>query len=329
MRVLHACVVLAAAVLAAAVPAYALDVQGDVLGAACGTFTDPMSHWMLDEGAGNQAWDCGPNQFHGAILGAGTCNGVLCGAKQFGSSAYVSVPATGALPAAISNLQTGTISVWFNFSEVPSAKGIWPIIYIGDGVGGVGNCSLILEIGHFQPETKLYFTVLAGDRPILCFDSGSQLLTNTWYHFAAVVGSDFNTGYLNGQEMTTRHYNFGGPTTRYFLADVPNKSVFWIGRGFLWVFPNDQYFKGQIDDVRIYDRPLSSQDVGKYYAWATRQPRGDIDTDTHVGVIDLLYFVDSWQTVSSDALYNIHADFNGDNRVDLADLVILVMNFGL
>lgn len=318
-----------AAVLAGSVSADALGAQKDGPVGTGGTFIDPMAHWTLDELTGNQISDCGPSRFHGAVIGAETCDGVLCAARQFGPGAYISVPGDIGYPKAIGDLQTGTISVWFNFAEVPPANGIWPIVYIGDGVGGVGNCSLIIELGHFEPSAKLYFTILAGDRPIQCYDSGAELQPNTWYHFAAVVGSDFNTGYLNGQEMTNRHYNFGTVASHYFLADVPNKKVFWIGRGFLWVFPTDQYFNGQIDDVRVYDRPLSSQDVSQYYAWATRQPRGDIDGDSHVDVVDLLWFVASSGTKAGDPAYNVYTDFNGDNMVDVVDLLILVQNFGL
>jgi hypothetical protein len=56
---------------------------------------------------------------------------------------------------------------------------------------------------------------------------------------------------------------------------------------------------------------------------------GDIDDDGYVDVVDLLYFVDAFGSVSGDANYDARCDFNDDDAVDVVDLLILVENFGV
>jgi hypothetical protein len=70
------------------------------------------------------------------------------------------------------------------------------------------------ELGHspVHPASEfLYFTIWKNGCtvPSFCYDSNSEIPTGVWHHFVAVVGEDYNTGYLNGEEMTNRWYNFG------------------------------------------------------------------------------------------------------------------------
>jgi hypothetical protein len=55
---------------------------------------------------------------------------------------------------------------------------------------------------------------------------------------------------------------------------------------------------------------------------------GDVDGDDHVDVVDLLWLVDAFGSVTGDANYDARCDFNGDGAVDVADLLDLVYNFG-
>jgi hypothetical protein len=55
---------------------------------------------------------------------------------------------------------------------------------------------------------------------------------------------------------------------------------------------------------------------------------GDVDGDGHVDVVDLLWLVDAFGSVSGDANYDVRCDFNGDDAVDVVDLLTMVENFG-
>jgi formylglycine-generating enzyme required for sulfatase activity len=56
---------------------------------------------------------------------------------------------------------------------------------------------------------------------------------------------------------------------------------------------------------------------------------GDVDGDGHVDVVDLLYLVDAFGSVTGDANYDPRCDFNSDGGVDVVDLLIMVENFGV
>ncbi|WP_367884330.1 hypothetical protein [Thermococcus sp. JCM 11816] len=85
-----------------------------------------------------------------------------------------------------------------------------------------------------------------GDKPALCFDSGFNLKPGRWYHLVVVVSEDGNTAYLNGREMTWRHYNFGNESMRLFFVDIPGKELFTLGYGKTAdsVTPEFLYFHG-------------------------------------------------------------------------------------
>ena len=55
---------------------------------------------------------------------------------------------------------------------------------------------------------------------------------------------------------------------------------------------------------------------------------GDVNGDGHVDVVDLLYLVDAFGSVTGDPNYDARCDFNSDGGVDVVDLLILVGNFG-
>ena len=57
-------------------------------------------------------------------------------------------------------------------------------------------------------------------------------------------------------------------------------------------------------------------------------PAGDINHDTAVDVVDLLYVADSWGKHLGDAGYDPRCDLSADNTVDVADLLILAGNWG-
>lgn len=101
--------------------------------------------------------------------------------------------------------------------------------------------------------------------PTLCFDTNFELNISQWYNFAVVIDATGNTGYLDGVELTSRHYNFNDASSPEFLDDLPVLDTAWIGRGFLSSLPQDQYFPGAIDELLIYDRPLSGTELGNYY----------------------------------------------------------------
>ncbi|HMA58993.1 MAG TPA: LamG domain-containing protein [Halanaerobiales bacterium] len=173
----------------------------------------------------------------------------------------------------LKNLGQGSISLWFKVEDIPTQDAIRPILYYGakdpcTNMPDASNQGLIIEVAHdpmhFQSK-NLYFTIFADgcEYPSFCFDSREPMQEKTWYHFVAVVGEDFNTGYLNGQEITNRRYNFGNARDSEFFEDAVKDEAFWIGKGYWDAKP--MYFKGNIKNIRIYNRSLNKDEVQYIY----------------------------------------------------------------
>lgn len=232
-----------------------------------------IAHYNFSEGSGAVLGDSSGYNNPGTIFGASWVTGRSGNALYFnGVNNYVRVPGAGQnAPATISNLAEGTIAVWFKFSEEAGTTGIFlPIFYMGpDTTSAATSEGLIIEIGHRglrNTSQQLFYTVtLNGNaNPTLCFDSTNNLTANQWYHFVVTVSAAGNTGYLNGVEMTGRTYNFGNAAFTNFLSAV-NGGMLTIGMGRSAVDQQIYYFKGTINDLRIYNKALTAAEVTQLY----------------------------------------------------------------
>ena len=244
-------------------PAYPLDAQDGLVG-----------YWSFDNLEGDYFKDHTEHNNNAIAFGAVMNPGVLGNALHFdGVADYVMIgDAEFNPPEILMNMGEGSISLWFKVDSIPLDHGIAPILYYGSegkcDFFDAANEGLIIEVGHspvhFNSE-RLYFTLWKNGctYPSFCFDSNEPIALGKWYHLVVVVGLDYNTGYLNGNELTHRNYNFGNASYSQFFEDAVKHERMWLGRGH-WD-RTVQHFKGAIDELRIYDVPLSSQEVETLY----------------------------------------------------------------
>jgi len=237
---------------------------------------DLIGYWKFDEEKGVAALDSA-NGFHGTVSGGATWSAGKVGNSLYfdGIDDHVILPSSAIEN--IKDLAQGTISFWFNYESLLDEQPIMPIFYLGNDNVEDSESIFIIEIGHSDPESpiytldpsnkKLYVTWTDWENnnldPLLCYDSLDNLEENTWYHFALVVGPDGNTGYLNGIEMNNRNYNFGSPSDQMFFAEITAKELFTFGYGKTHhiISPTFVYYKGYIDELKIYNRPLSLDEI--------------------------------------------------------------------
>ncbi len=224
-----------------------------------------VAHWRLDGDLDPVVWDDGPHGLHGTAYNITYERGRVGLAAVFDSTRdeILVRDDAGLAPLRIGELAYGTIGVWFRYQSVGGQ--ILPIFYFGEADADAPHNSLIIEIGHGNnaQNRRLYFTIINAR---FCYDSGVNLEPDRWYHFAAVVGPEGNTGYLDGQEMTRRHYNLGSDATYTdFFASVPVQELLAIGYGRYGKDDRFYHFQGRIDDVRIYDKPLEANEVRGLY----------------------------------------------------------------
>lgn len=189
----------------------------------------------------------------------------------------------GKTPSQFHNLHKGSISIWFKARSIPKETSISPLFYYGNLSGcenmkDASNEGLVIEIAHgkIRKESQgVYFSVFnnACELPTFCFDTHSEghpenlqglIKEGEWYHFVGVVGENYNTGYLNGEEITYRHYNFSNAEASQFFGNALSHDRMWFGKSF-WDYANETYFNGYIDDIRIYDVPLNAEEVTSLY----------------------------------------------------------------
>jgi len=147
--------------------------------------------------------------------------------------------------------------------------------------------------------------------------ASNPLLANTWYHIVAVVDqSDPTNGirlYIDGILKDTSIPQ----------SPVSNSLDLLIGRGL-----SNRYFKGMIDEVAIWKRPLSQQEVSELYGSSgpiiCQTIPGDLNSDGFVNILDMgIVSLDFGRTSGFD----IRADTNSDGEVDIFDIVFVASRF--
>ncbi len=170
-------------------------------------------------------------------------------------------------PKSITNLKQGTISCWFKFENIGGQ--VLPILYLGKATSGRPNHSMVIEVGHDRGNPynrRLYLTTIIGRGVNFCVDSNYNLDQNRWYHYVVVVSKSGNTIYIDGKEHNGRRYNLGSDASyTTFFNDVPTKELLSIGYGKYSQEDPFYSFKGYIDEMRIYNRPLNKQEIKALY----------------------------------------------------------------
>lgn len=176
----------------------------------------------------------------------------------------------------IAGLNQGTIAVWFKYESLLETQTKMPLLDVVSNENEPNEDGVfIIEIGHQLysdtgdiPEgtpdpsnKKIYATwhTKNSDSIYLCFDSGFNLEEDEWHHYALVVGENGNTAYLNGEEIDDRYYNFGEASDQSFLEKISTNSEFVLGQ--TMEYSEYMYFKGLMDDLRIYDYALSAEEI--------------------------------------------------------------------
>ncbi len=224
-----------------------------------------VANWSFDNDTEGMAIDSSQNKNHGEAVDVTYHEGVVGKAAYFnGESSKIIIPNT---PKSIANLKSGSISCWFKFENIGGQ--VLPILYLGKATSGRPNHSMVIEVGHDRGNPynrRLYLTTIIGRGINFCVDSNYNLDQNRWYHYVVVVSKRGNTIYIDGKEHHNRRYNLGSDSSyTTFFNDVPTKELMSIGYGKYSQEDPFYSFKGYIDEMRIYDRALTKQEVKSLY----------------------------------------------------------------
>ena len=251
---------------------YILDTNGDMWmygsgvwtnighpsGNAIAPTTGLVAHWTFNEEGGLAVYDSTPNGSSGTLTnGATRVSGIGAASNKAvnfdGVDDYIEV---GDL-AVLNVTDDISISLWFKTDAVQ----------VGSLVSKLRNASpdqgyhLAMDNGDWGSAGTLSFRISTDNvKPKLV--TANSFADNQWHHVVAIYKSDGVSTpkiYVDGAEKSGTVS--GNPVTSIGSA---TGYKFRIGR-----YSPDAYgfhFKGLIDDVRIYNQPLSSTEVSALYA---------------------------------------------------------------
>jgi hypothetical protein len=197
--------------------------------------TEPIAHWRFDETAGQTAYDVSGDENHGTVLGPTWTAGRVGGALEFdGVDDSVAFPDSPEL-----NPNRITLMAWVKIYSFPAE---YPRVISKDK----GEKAYQLAAHR---NGKPFFRVQVGD-VWYGGDFDASLSLNAWYHLAGVYDGASLKAYINGVK-DSKTYGVVGK------IDADSSALGVGGRADTAEYP----FHGLIDDVRIYNRPLSEEEI--------------------------------------------------------------------
>jgi len=182
----------------------------------------------------------------------GIVNGATLTADRFGANnnSYLFSSSNSNYITINSNpIQNGPSSVsgWF-YATAPTGG---PIFHIGSDNGTPNNCNgYFLGFGNSanpNGNTLMIDASCNGN-----YNTGWNANSNSWYHFTLIRNQNNLTAYINGNVVGT--YN---PSA----INSPSNSIFF-GSTYL---SNSVFFNGKLDDIAIYNRALTQQEITALY----------------------------------------------------------------
>jgi hypothetical protein len=220
---------------------------------------NPVGWWKFDESAGTTATDSSTSGNNGTLTNGPTwqtSGGQFSGAVQLdGTNDYVTMgdPANGSL-----DFGTGsfTVSVWV----YPTASvGCCDMaVFKGGSSSSVAGYDMELGTGAWMAS------ISDGTTNYTVNFCGSPPASSNWYHLALVVdrSSQYVKTYYNGA--------YQNQTSIASLGSLDATRSLTIGASNV---PSN-LFQGKIDDLRIYNRALSSTEIASLYAGSCTSPTG-------------------------------------------------------
>lgn len=215
-----------------------------------------VGHWTLDETSGTTADDSSSASNDGTLnsltFAGNTTTGQISNALSFdGSDDYIDLSSH---IGDYSGLNHGTISAWVKTVDAAERK---PIVTLNDANAGDSD-RIVFEV---LDGGQLQLIVRDGGSNQVQLESTTTVNDGNWHHVVAWSSGSQARLYIDGQRVTA--FDTDTNNSNWF-NDVSGLDAMYIGYD-NWGNSPDLWFIGQIDDVRIYNRPLSSWEIEELY----------------------------------------------------------------
>lgn len=212
-------------------------------------------HWKFDEATGTVAADSSTARLDGTYVNAPSLGheGVYGTAAHFNHASspnYVSLPS-----AAITGATTVSVSFWIKTEHTGEQA-------VLSGNNASQDNEFLLHFGsHTEFRTYCHGAPQSWTIP--------SIADGQWHHFVVVSSSADHqtTVYINGVSFGSRTVSANG--TPFNIAPgglIVAQEQDSVGGG----FQPSQCFRGMIDDLRLYERSLTSQEIAQLYGMVRR-----------------------------------------------------------
>jgi hypothetical protein len=208
-----------------------------------GQYTDILAQWSLDSAKNNIAIDSGGQGNNGFVHGPVITTGIIGDAYSFdGADNYVEVPLTPALTITTSSF---SIEAWVKTTDAPTEnKGI---------VTNYRNNTVpFWKLGLEGASKKFHFELRDTNGNYKTISAPTRLNDGQWHHLVGV---------RDAEQGKIRFYVDG---TLAGEGDAPPGDVN-SGQSIAFGEHRNQYFQGCLDEVTLYGRALSTEDVREKY----------------------------------------------------------------
>ncbi|MDO8740272.1 MAG: LamG-like jellyroll fold domain-containing protein [Candidatus Woesearchaeota archaeon] len=231
-----------------------------------GTETDSslVLYLPFDEGSGLITKDLSGHGRNGTLAGEGWFEGKYGVAVDFNTARKVDVGSFSFL----AENQPFSIAAWVNPSYYPPSGNVWRIASrMYDYGDKLGDWSFNLEstgqiAWAIRDTTNSYWHYLR---------SNSVMSSNTWSYFIGVFNGTHMILYTNGALDAIVGANHGN--------DFSNTNNVVVGN--IHYEPYERYFRGLIDEVRIYNKALSTSEIQQLYGAANITPEKTVNVSTN------------------------------------------------
>jgi len=227
-------------------------------------------HWPLDKDASDASGHGLDGTIHGATPVA---KGRIGGAFNFdGTNDYISIPSK-----ATEGLLWATFAMWVKTTQSLANSLFWrnPAL-MGVATGGYGSRDMALMLKEGRPA---FFHGLFQEGADVAWFSRVSVADGKWHHIALVNRGPRTCLYVDGRKVPGEAFLFGSSGGRYLgpMRDAVAGREIGDTRLFLGAtnFPGKSgetpvaFYRGLIDDFRIWRRPLAPSDLAALLATAT------------------------------------------------------------
>ena len=283
-------------------------------------YNNLQAHYRFDETSGLVAVDSSNNAINGSLInmdGNEWTTGEINGALSFnGSTDYVQIGGDDTYK----DFKIGSISLWVNMDSF-SADAV--IFCAGPKTESTSGKYLYIRITTTG-------TILIrqrnedSDTNHLVAETSSSVITSTgtWYHIVYTVGYDGTKLYVDNSQKTLT-YTTGSSSTRLFFNDIDTIQNYWVAAAKQNGTFNS-YLDGILDDVRIYDRDLTSQEVTDLYNYKALKTYYNLDETSDLVAYDSSTYLEDGTLVNMTGEEWVKQGINGALRFDGVDDYVIM-----